>query len=112
MFWVTLYRMNESGANAWRQIHEDNDILGRFTPEEYTWTTPGKGIFQLGCAAGVMFSLIGAVYTFYPDRPAIPRTFPHGGLEKSLGGPGALLVLLPCSSDQCPKEKNMADFRF
>lgn len=99
---------HESGANAWGQAHEDNDILGRFTPEEYTWTTPGKGFFQLGCAVAAIFSLMGAVYTFYPGRPAVPRTFPHG-LEKALGGPGALSVLHPYASDQC---LSMADFRF
>ena len=69
------------------QIHEDNDILGRMTPEVYTWTTPGKGLVMIGTFVATVFSLCGAVYMFYPDKVAVPRTYPHGGLEKALGGP-------------------------
>ncbi|KAF8254085.1 NADH:ubiquinone oxidoreductase subunit [Wilcoxina mikolae CBS 423.85] len=76
--------------NYGEPVHEDNDILGRFTPEEYTWTTPGKGLFQIGCFITTVFGLMGVVYMFYPDKPAIPRTFPHRGLEKALGGPGSV----------------------
>jgi hypothetical protein len=74
------------------QVHEDNDILGRFSPEEYTWVSPAKGLFQIGCFVTTVFGLLGVVYMFYPDMPAVPRTFPHNGLEKALGGPGVLKV--------------------
>lgn len=42
----------------------------------------------------VVFSLCGVVYTFYPDKPAVPRRFPHNGLEQALGGKGAVPVRL------------------
>lgn len=29
----------------------------------------------------------------YPDKPAVPRTFPYGGLAEALGGPGSLPAL-------------------
>lgn len=30
----------------------------------------------------------GVVYNLYPDKPAVPRRFPHDGLLEALGGPG------------------------
>lgn len=75
------------------QLHEDDDILGRFSPEEYTWTTPGKGVVMVGTFMLAVFGLCGAVYSLYPDRPAVPRRFPHDGLREALGGEGALGAL-------------------
>ncbi|EPE27715.1 NADH:ubiquinone oxidoreductase 20.1kD subunit [Glarea lozoyensis ATCC 20868] len=75
--------------NYGEPVHEDNDILGTFSPEEYTWVTPGKGAFQIGCFVAVVFSFCGVVSMFYPDKPSAPREF-EGGLEAELGGPGAL----------------------
>lgn len=75
------------------QLHEDDDILGRFTPEEYTWTTPKKGIVMVGTFVLTMFGFCGVVYNLYPDRPAVPRRFPHDGLVEALGGPTALPAL-------------------
>ena len=66
--------------------------MGRFSPEEYTWIAPGKGAAQVGAFVATVFSLMGVIYMFYPDKPAVPRTFPHAGLEKALGGPRALPV--------------------
>ncbi|KAK5170947.1 uncharacterized protein LTR77_004091 [Saxophila tyrrhenica] len=54
--------------NYGETLHEDNDILGVFTTEEYRHFSPGWG--------GVLM-------------PSAPRTFP-GGLEAELGGPGAV----------------------
>ncbi|KAK3112645.1 hypothetical protein LTR53_010868 [Teratosphaeriaceae sp. CCFEE 6253] len=67
-------------------LHEDNDILGIFSPEEYTHTTPGWGAVQIGCFVAAFCTLCYTVAQFYPDRPSAPRTFPDG-LEKELGGP-------------------------
>lgn len=33
--------------NYGETVHEDNDILGIFTPEEYTHVTPGWGAVQV-----------------------------------------------------------------
>ncbi|KAA8913737.1 hypothetical protein FN846DRAFT_928369 [Sphaerosporella brunnea] len=74
--------------NFGEAVHEDNDILGRLSPEVYTWTTPGKGALQVCAFIATVLGLCGVVYMFYPDKPAVPRTFPHHGLEKALGGPG------------------------
>ena len=62
-----------------------------FSPEEYTHTKPGKGLFQLGCFVAAVFGLCGVVAMTYPDRPSAPREF-EGGLERELGGPNAVRV--------------------
>jgi NADH dehydrogenase (ubiquinone) 1 beta subcomplex subunit 8 len=77
--------------NYGEPVHEDNDILGMFSPEEYTHSTPGKAVFQIGCFVAAVFTLCGVVAMYYPDKPSAPREF-EGGLERELGGPGAVRV--------------------
>ena len=62
-----------------------------FSPEEYTHFKPGKGIFLIGCWVASVLGLCGVVSLYYPDKPSAPRTFP-GGLDKELGGAGAVWV--------------------
>ncbi len=78
-------------------MHEDNDILGMFSPEEYTHVTPGIAFFQLTCFVGVVLGLCGVVSFFYPDTPTVPREF-EDDLERELGGVGALRVSRPLVS--------------
>ena len=77
--------------NYGEPVHEDNDILGMFSPEEYTHFKPGKGIFLIGCWVACVLGLCGVVSVYYPDKPSAPRRFP-GGLDRELGGEGAVLV--------------------
>lgn len=77
--------------NYGEPVHEDHDILGLFSPEEYTHTKPGMALFQLGCFGVALFGLCAAVYAVYPDKASTPREF-EGGLEKELGGPQAVRV--------------------
>lgn len=76
-------------------MHEDEDIMGIFSLEEYNVMTGKMGMamwaFFLGCVGALSFG----VYATYPDRPSAPRTF-EGGLEEELGGPGALRVSSFC----------------
>ena len=72
-------------------MHEDNDIMGMFSLEEYTHFKPGKAFFLMGCFITTVLGLCAVVYQFYPDRPSAPRTFP-GGLDRELGGRGTLHV--------------------
>ncbi|KAM3065998.1 hypothetical protein ACMFMG_009781 [Clarireedia jacksonii] len=80
--------------NYGEPVHEDNDILGIFSTEEYTWVGPGKGALQLGAFVVAVFGLCGVVMMFYPDKPSAPREFP-GGLEAELGGPNAVRARAP-----------------
>ncbi|KAG5951101.1 hypothetical protein E4U53_003775 [Claviceps sorghi] len=75
--------------NFGEPIHEDNDVLGIFSPYEYTWTKPGPGLVMIGAFVAVFLGLSGLVYLKYPDQPTYPREF-EGGLERELGGPGAV----------------------
>ncbi|KAI9848317.1 MAG: hypothetical protein M1837_000581 [Sclerophora amabilis] len=75
--------------NYGEPLHEDNDVLGVFSLHEYTHTTPGKGLLQLGAFVACVLGLCGVVKMTYPDRPSAPREFP-GGLERELGGPRAV----------------------
>ena len=79
--------------NFGEPVHEDNDMLGVFSPERHTHVSPGKGLFHIGCFVAVFLSFCGVVSLYYPDKPSIPRTFPDG-LEKELGGAGAVSVSL------------------
>ncbi|KAL8700326.1 MAG: hypothetical protein Q9224_001016 [Gallowayella concinna] len=78
--------------NFGEPVHEDNDILGVFSPHEYTHFTAAKGLFLNGCFIAAVLGLCGVVAIYYPDRPTVPRTFP-GGLDRELGGKGAVLAL-------------------
>ncbi|KAI9817253.1 MAG: hypothetical protein M1827_001366 [Pycnora praestabilis] len=75
--------------NYGEPVHEDNDILCMFSPDEYTHFKPAKGFALLSCFVGAVFTLCGVVYLYYPDKPSAPREFPEG-LERELGGQGAL----------------------
>ncbi|KAI4216511.1 MAG: hypothetical protein LQ351_001000 [Letrouitia transgressa] len=77
--------------NFGEPVHEDNDILGMFSPYDYTHVSARKALFQLGCFAATVLGLCGIVSVYYQDTPAVPRNFP-GGLDKELGGSGTLLV--------------------
>lgn len=85
------YTDKQERRNFGEPVHEDEDILGIFSLEEYTVMSQRMGLamwaFFLSCVGGVSF----AVYSTYPDRPSAPKEYP-GGLEAELGGPGALRV--------------------
>lgn len=82
--------------NYGEPVHEDNDILGVFSTEPYRHFSSGWGAVLLGTFVASVFTLCGVVSVYYPDKPSVPRTFP-GGLEKELGGPGAVRVCMHCT---------------
>ncbi|KAL9636145.1 MAG: hypothetical protein Q9164_003001 [Protoblastenia rupestris] len=77
--------------NFGEPVHEDNDILGMFSPEDYNFYTSAQCFGMLGCAVAVFLGFLGIVRLTYPDRPAVDRGY-EGGLDRELGGKGALLV--------------------
>lgn len=77
--------------NFGEPVHEDNDILGIFSTEVYSHATPGHAALLFGTFVAATLGLCAVVYQFYPDKPAVPRTF-GDGLEVELGGTRALLV--------------------
>jgi NADH dehydrogenase (ubiquinone) 1 beta subcomplex subunit 8 len=77
--------------NFGEPVHEDNEILGVFSPEQYTHVSAGKGFLHLGAFVAAFLSLVGVVSLYHPDKPSVPKTY-EGGLEKELGGPNAVPV--------------------
>ena len=71
-----------------------------FSPYEYTWTTPGKGLFQIGVFVAAFLSVLVAVKVSLPEAPVWPREF-EDGLEKELGGSGAIRVSRRSSLTHC-----------
>lgn len=77
--------------NYGEPVHEDNDILGMFSPEIDTHFTPGWGAVCLGIFITAFLGVVTVVRMNYPDMPAVKRGY-EGGLDRELGGKGALLV--------------------
>jgi len=75
--------------NFGEPVHEDNDVLGIFSLEEYTHMTPGRGFLLLGGFIATVLGLSYAVSMTYPDRPSAPKEYADG-LEAELGGKGSL----------------------
>lgn len=77
--------------NFGEPVHEDNDVLGMFSPYEYTWCSSPVAFAQIGVFVAAFLGVCWVVSKVYPDRPSYPREF-EGGLERELGGPGAMRV--------------------
>ena len=78
--------------NFGEPVHEDNDMLGMFSPFEYTWVgSTGKATLLIGCFVATICTGVTVVYFSYPDLKSYPREF-EGGLERELGGSGAWRV--------------------
>ena len=86
--------------NFGEPVHEDNDILGIFSPYEYTWASTGKAVLLFSSFVATLLGGISIVYFTYPDMKSYPREF-EDGLERELGGAGAVRVSLyqPMSLD-------------
>ena len=80
--------------NFGEPVHEDNDILGMFSPEEYTHFTPGWGAVCLGIFVATFLGVVTVVGVYYPDMPSVKRGY-EGGLDRELGGEGAVPVSNP-----------------
>lgn len=87
--------------NFGEPVHEENEILGVFSPEQYTHVTPRKGFLHLGFFVAAFLGLCGVVSLYYPDKPSVPKTYADG-LEKELGGPNAVPVREPNRSSCHP----------
>lgn len=77
--------------NFGEPVHEENEVLGVFSPEQYTHVTSRKAFIQVGGFVAAFLGLCGVVSLFYPDRPSAPKTYPDG-LETELGGRDAVSV--------------------
>jgi NADH dehydrogenase (ubiquinone) 1 beta subcomplex subunit 8 len=79
-------------------VHEDNDIMGVFSLEDYTHMTTARASLCWAVFIASIYGVYYAVKATYPDRPSVPKEY-EGGLDKELGGPGALRVSLTSVTD-------------
>lgn len=77
--------------NFGEPVHDDNEVLAVFSPEQYNHVSSRKGFFHLGVFVVTFLGLCGVVSLYYPDKPSAPKTYADG-LEKELGGDHAVLV--------------------
>ncbi|KAI0468771.1 NADH:ubiquinone oxidoreductase 20.1kD subunit [Xylaria cf. heliscus] len=80
--------------NFGEPVHEDNDTLGMFSAHEYTWVNSKMAFTQIGTFLAVFFGVCWVVGQLYADKVAFPREF-EGGLERELGGSGAVRARAP-----------------
>lgn len=68
-------------------LHQNYDLLDGWSPDRFDLVPDSTAVKNnLYFATGVV-SFLGLIYFFfYPERPAIKRDYPHGGLYKALGG--------------------------
>lgn len=86
--------------NFGEPVHEDNDIMGIFALEDYTHMTSSRGaLLWAGFIAAIMGIGYGVTVT-YPGKPSTPKEY-EGGLERELGGPGAVRVSSKIYSCDC-----------
>ncbi|TPX16126.1 uncharacterized protein E0L32_004121 [Thyridium curvatum] len=90
--------------NYGEPVHEDHDILGMFTPHEYTWVAPGKGLVQVAVFVAAFCGLLFVIKQTYPDKPVYPREF-EGGLERELGGSGVPRARAPGDPEPYQQEE-------
>lgn len=76
-------------------MHEDNDILGVFSLEDYRHMTPARGFVMWMGFLATVGGLSYACAVTYPDRPSAPKEY-ENGLDRELGGAGAVRVRLSC----------------
>jgi NADH dehydrogenase (ubiquinone) 1 beta subcomplex subunit 8 len=81
--------------NFGEPVHEDHDVMGIFSPHEYTWVSSKTAFAQLGAFVVVVLGVCWVVGRMYPDKPSFPREF-EGGMERELGGSGAVRVSTFC----------------
>ena len=62
-----------------------------FSPEDYDFYTSPQCFALIGCFVAVFAGLLGVVKMTYADRVAVDRGY-EGGLDRELGGEGAVLV--------------------
>ncbi|KAJ9148834.1 hypothetical protein NKR19_g5841 [Coniochaeta hoffmannii] len=84
--------------NYGEPVHENHDQLGMFTPYEYTWVSPAKGLFQSAIFIATVLGLCWVVKQTYPDKKSYPREF-EGGLERELGGAGTVRARMVGDAD-------------
>ncbi|PWN41563.1 hypothetical protein IE81DRAFT_324421 [Ceraceosorus guamensis] len=82
--WNPKWWDQQEKRNFGETLHESDDTLSVWAPDVHKISGP-SALFQFSIAAACMGAFAGLVYLTYPEKPAIPRVYPDGGLVKALG---------------------------
>lgn len=83
------YRKYDDQQNR-RNFHEpldpEDDMKNMWSPDYYQTVSDKNALITNGFFFGGIAAFAATLYLFfYPEKPAVPRNYPHGGLAKSLG---------------------------
>ncbi|KDN50681.1 hypothetical protein RSAG8_01179, partial [Rhizoctonia solani AG-8 WAC10335] len=71
--------------NFGETLPEQHEILSIWAPDVFN-ISRGSALKQFGIAVAVFLGFTMAVKASVPERPAVPRNYPYGGLVAELGG--------------------------
>ncbi|KAG8882369.1 hypothetical protein FRB98_003749 [Tulasnella sp. 332] len=72
--------------NIGEPVPEEYEALSMWTPDAPVMTAPPDALRQFVIAVMGFVAFGVAVKAITPNRPAVPRSYPYGGLVKELGG--------------------------
>ncbi|KAI7898383.1 uncharacterized protein BX663DRAFT_525119 [Cokeromyces recurvatus] len=70
--------------NFGETVHEEDELFGVWAPDLHHYS-PYKAAAQLALAASIFVGFTGLIYMTYPEKPAVPRTYPYNGLAEEFG---------------------------
>ncbi|CEP16911.1 hypothetical protein [Parasitella parasitica] len=65
-------------------VHEEDEIMGVWAPDLHNYS-PYKAAGQFALCTALFTGFAAIVYKFYPDKVAVPRTYPYNGLTEEFG---------------------------
>ncbi|GME82134.1 unnamed protein product [Ambrosiozyma monospora] len=78
----------QNRRNFGEPVHPWHDYIDLWSPDYFDHVTNKKAVQGFFTFFGGLALFAGIIYVFelYPDRPNMPRSYPHEGLYRDLGG--------------------------
>ncbi|GMF09008.1 unnamed protein product [[Candida] boidinii] len=77
----------QNRRNLGEPVHVYHDMVDVWAPDHHDFVSDSKAVRHFLYFMGALAGFAGIIYVtdVWPDRPAMPRSYPHGGLAKDLG---------------------------
>lgn len=83
------YDDQQNRRNFDEPLHINDDMLNMWSPDYYQPVSDATGLkYNAVFFGGIGIFAATLYYFFYPEKPAMPRNYPHGGLAQALGASG------------------------
>lgn len=80
------YDDQQNRRNFNEPLDPNDDLLNMWSPDYYQPVSDATALKYSAVFFGGIATFAGILYTFfYPEKPAVPRNYPYGGLAKDLG---------------------------